>query len=750
MIPAPEPPSPSQEVPTENLLDVSVERLDELLMRPHQDHQEPSQPRVEELDPAVGGMEDLQGVLTAVRARLVSALECHLAQRSRLSCVATQTVRGFDDHLERTPLPSTGDEDECMQVDVEDDDREGAQEVVQRRSQETQVCLVKVQLQHDDEHNQRVALQRSQGTQADNGPQRDPIAHHLQCTLALERHALARLSRSLTGMAPGSLRRCPLKRLFRPRAAPGQGTRRGPRRGAESWTPRDCSPLKRLFRTRPAPGKGTRRRPRRGAESWTPRDCRRLRGWVRRHIWRTLEDLASPASTVPSTPTQHHVARIRRHCARAARSRAALQLQVAQLSAQLQEGEDERRCARGHIEFLQRRLQQLIHCSAVTARDLAALRSVHDKLTGELAGAKQLPGLCRDQDDDGLAAESKGSSDEGAKTASSRGGGDRKDSIDQGDDRKRLDEQLDHTPSKLVECEPPAPEERELAELDARVCQVVRGLRGCSSGCSGPGAECLMLLRVVPLLARQLLLERRRTASAASPRAAQHPLAPPNTPREALSTPSSPPRLQRALSRECAARLQAQSLAHQHHLHVVRAEHHKHVQSLNAAHLQTVGKLMDQHVVALSRAREQLRAEVRAEVQRELRRDMRAVVARSTADLEALHQAELNSLLRSSSDPGQRAPQWAPQCEGSGMPVSASETGLSDKNPHQLKKWLEIHEAEVVKQAASLALHSMDVGAAGDYVIAHATDSNAPPGGNISTPNLSSNRMSAWHSYMVN
>ncbi|KAE8742292.1 hypothetical protein FOCC_FOCC012171 [Frankliniella occidentalis] len=183
MIPAPEPPSPSQEVPTENLLDVSVERLDELLMRPHQDHQEPSQPRVEELDPAVGGMEDLQGVLTAVRARLVSALECHLAQRSRLSCVATQTdtpVRGFDDHLERTPLPSTGDEDECMQVDVEDDDREGAQEVVQRRSQETQVCLVKVQLQHDDEHNQRVALQRSQGTQADNGPQRDPIAHHLQ------------------------------------------------------------------------------------------------------------------------------------------------------------------------------------------------------------------------------------------------------------------------------------------------------------------------------------------------------------------------------------------------------------------------------------------------------------------------------------------------------------------------------------------------------------------------------------------
>lgn len=61
-----------------------------------------------------------------------------------------------------------------------------------------------------------------------------------------------------------------------------------------------------------------------------------------------------------------------------------LQLQVSLLSRQLQVGEVERQRAHTHNQFLQRRLQQLIHCSAATASDLAALRSVHSKLTGQL------------------------------------------------------------------------------------------------------------------------------------------------------------------------------------------------------------------------------------------------------------------------------------------------------------------------------------------------------------------------------
>ena len=71
---------------------------------------------------------------------------------------------------------------------------------------------------------------------------------------------------------------------------------------------------------------------------------------------------------------------------RASLSRAVVQLQVqvSLLSRQLQVGGVELQRARTHNQFLQRRLQQLIHCSATTASDLAALRSVHAKLTGQL------------------------------------------------------------------------------------------------------------------------------------------------------------------------------------------------------------------------------------------------------------------------------------------------------------------------------------------------------------------------------
>lgn len=301
---------------------------------------------------------------------------------------------------------------------------------------------------------------------------------------------------------------------------------------------------------------------------------------------------------------------------------------------------------------------------------------------------------------------------------------------------------------------------------------------------------------LTPRLVRQLLLERRRSRQADTrwwhccPSA---PSAPPNTPRDATRTPRAV-----ALSRECAARLHAQSLAHHHHLQALRAQHHKYIQvrptpvqaacppawwlqqlqcsarpwqALREAHSQAIGKLVDRHAVALCHARDQLRAELRAEVQRELRRDMRAVVARSTAALEALHHAELNSLLRGGpSDPGlvpaaarngatppgltgvrssETASRPLSVLAGQGVPQAAQvedtddgESWSRNGSPFQLKvihssppmraspqhdslstdplklilqEWFEKHEALVVMQAASLALKSMDIGAEGDH-----------------------------------
>lgn len=63
----------------------------------------------------------------------------------------------------------------------------------------------------------------------------------------------------------------------------------------------------------------------------------------------------------------------------------------------------------------------------------------------------------------------------------------------------RSDSQLDTTPSKLVA---DVADSEELAEVEATVSRVVRGLRGCSRGCGAAGAECLLLLRAVPRSAR--------------------------------------------------------------------------------------------------------------------------------------------------------------------------------------------------------------------------------------------------------
>lgn len=99
-------------------------------------------------------------------------------------------------------------------------------------------------------------------------------------------------------------------------------------------------------------------------------------------------------------PVRRSLGRLGRACRTAAASRGRLGrrlgvalAELAEARRVLAEGEAERQRARGRIAFLQRRLQQLIHCSAVNARDLAALRSVHAKLTGELPGAGRLPGL---------------------------------------------------------------------------------------------------------------------------------------------------------------------------------------------------------------------------------------------------------------------------------------------------------------------------------------------------------------------
>ncbi|KAK3909476.1 Kinesin-like protein KIF23, partial [Frankliniella fusca] len=636
-----EPPQPPREVPTENLLDVSVDRLDELL-RPQQER--PAAPPTDEPEsPDTGGLEDLEGVLTAVRARLVSALESHLAQRSRLSCTATQTdtpSTGADEQPVTThqPLPTKDDED-SMQVDLEDGGHRGARERVQYRSQETQVCSGEVQL--EGHHNRRATQQHSQGTQAGSELRRE-LVEYLQGTLSLERHALAKLNCSLTGMTPGLLRRCAPKRLAR-------------------QLPVSCESRHRRCPPRPTRGSRHHRPPvrgrERGPESWRPREWRRLRDRVRRQIWQraSVEGLVRPVTSVTPSPgpAHRHLQGLSRHCLRTVRSRAALRLRAAHLAARLQEAEEERRSARSHIEFLQRRLQQLIQCSAVNARDLAALRSVHEKLTGQLSADHKQAGLGQGEtpplaDKQGKKQETSGDSEEKVVTPG-RGGTDRSDKSGS----KWSEEQLDHTPTRLVEG---VPDDRELTEVIAHLTPITRAAlpvpypkfdRGLPPPPARRVGSCCWSASGRPPPPPPSPAPPPGPPPGCAPAA---PAAPPNTPREALPSPLRA-HVQRTLSRECAARLHAQSLAHQQHLQALRAEHHRHVQSLNAAHLQAVGKLMDQHVMALSRAREQLRAEVRAEVQRELRRDMRAVVARSTADLEALHQAELNSILRSSSDP---------------------------------------------------------------------------------------------------
>ncbi|XP_034252502.1 uncharacterized protein LOC117651985, partial [Thrips palmi] len=643
-------------VPTENLLDVSVDRLDELL-RPSPDRPPERPPELQAARPGPG-MDDLESVLTAVRAKLVQTLQLHLAQRSRRPVSPTSLHDGHLDNRPRHRPRQTEQETQVWPGDILEDSVTTLQKDVKDGESQTS----------RGQPEQRIVKQD-----------------------VLDRHAVALLSWSL--------------------------------RRASSHRPH---------------------------RHHRPPDWRRLRDRLRRHIWPSLEDVVRPVTAATACTTEQplhvHLASIKALCARAARDGARRQQQlvrarqrISQLTAQLaavavpfptalfssfveetsnhshgvHQEEPER--ARTHNIFLQRRLQDLIDSSAVTAGDLAALRSVHAKLTGQLSG--QLPGQhdepgqgsdeqsadsgiekvqpqkgrrglgeARGADRPGLSApapQSNDATEDNQSTADSkrqaklvdddedlllrrelrggRRGGEgvvserpaARTALRQPGTRwsccRRLEEQLDHTPSKLVEG---LPDERDLAEVDAKVRRAVRHLGACSRGCRAASAECVLLLRAVPLLARQLLIERRRVAHNKSPEARLLPAPPPNTPRDLDALLLRGPHravlvnAHRVLSRSCAARLQAQSLAHQQHLHAVRDQHHRHVQALRATHTQAVGKLMDQHAVAMCRERDQLRLQLRAEVQRDLQRDMRAVLARSTAHIEALHQAQLTSLLR--------------------------------------------------------------------------------------------------------
>ncbi|KAJ1531085.1 hypothetical protein ONE63_005910 [Megalurothrips usitatus] len=291
--PAVQPPEvAARAAPSENLMDVSVDRLDELLRprapdacpdtehcggvlqpeRMEQQQQQQQQQQHEELAahpaaPDGEASEDLEGVLTAVRAKLILALQSHLAQRSKRRRSLAEAQTETDSSLDERSRPCS---ETCRGRDIEDTSvSTGAGALVVLDTQ----ALVGVESEHRQDRRGE-GLQATRETQvspADLSPENDMVVVSEQSVVFV-------------------------------------GARCG-RRDAGTMT--------------------------------------------------TSSRLPEPGASAETRSLQRE----------------------SRLSAELADGEEERRRARSHIEFLQRRLQQLIHCSAVTASDLAALRSVHAKLT---------------------------------------------------------------------------------------------------------------------------------------------------------------------------------------------------------------------------------------------------------------------------------------------------------------------------------------------------------------------------------